>query len=85
MDLGVKVDLIAAGPVDLIVRFARPAVGGRDFWGIVPIDAISRQWEQLLKTPHFWLDLGVKLDLIAAGPVDLIVNRGSGLLGHFSH
>ena len=28
------------------------------------------------------MDLAIKLDLIAAGPVDLIVNRGSGLLGH---
>ena len=88
MDLGVKVDLIAAGPVDLIVNQgpkseskvfrifgswaggldrqpgvgtfgaffpltgnpvngnnyrARPAVGGRDFWDIVPIDWKSGQ------------------------------------------
>ena len=37
VDLGVNVDLIAVGAVDLIVRFARQAVGSRDFWGIAPL------------------------------------------------
>ena len=37
------------------------------------------------KERDFGVDLGVKVDLIAAGPVDLIVIRGSGLLGHCSH